>query len=61
MFSFFDRVVITGTLPAICHAEGMAGCLGACDIRLFAYPRWAGPLRDAIRANAERLAGEAGL
>jgi len=61
VLSCFDRVVITGTLPDICHAKAMAGYLGARDIRLFDYPRWAEPLRDELRANAERLAGEAGL
>ena len=61
VLSCFDRVVITGTLPDICHAKAMAGYLGARDIRLFDYPRWAEPLREEIRANAERLAAEAGL
>jgi hypothetical protein len=61
VLSCFDRVVITGTLPEICHAKAMAGYLGARDIRLFDYPRWAEPLREEIRANAERLAAEAGL
>jgi hypothetical protein len=61
VLSCFDRVVMTGTLPEICHAKAMAGYLGARDIRLFDYPRWAEPLREEIRANAERLAAEAGL
>lgn len=59
--SCFDRVVITGTLPAICHARAMEGYLRARSVRLFDYPRWAEPLRDQIRANAEQLAREAGL
>jgi hypothetical protein len=54
-------VVITGTLPDICHAKAMAGYLGARSIRLSDYPRWAEPLRNDVRANAERLATEAGL
>jgi len=29
VLSCFDRVVITGTLPDICHAKAMAGYLGA--------------------------------
>jgi hypothetical protein len=53
--------VITGTLPDICHPAAMAGYLGYRDIRLFDYARWAEPLRDEVRANAERLAAEAGL
>ena len=61
VLSCFDRVVITGTLPDICHPKAMAGYLSYRDIRLFDYPCWAEPLRDEIRANAERLAAEAGL
>jgi hypothetical protein len=61
VLSCFDRVVITGTLPDICHARAMAGYLGGRGIRLFDYVRWAEPLREAIRANAERVAADAGL
>jgi hypothetical protein len=59
--SCFDRVIITGTLPEIGYAEAMAGYLSYRDIRLLDYPRWAEPLRDELRNNAERLAAEAGL
>jgi hypothetical protein len=61
VLSCFDRVVITGTWPDICHARAMASYLSYRDIRLFDYARWAEPLRDEVRANAERLAAEAGL
>ena len=61
VLSCFDRVVITGTFPDICHPRAMAAYLGARDIRLFDYARWAEPLRDEVRANAERLAAEAGV
>ena len=57
----FDRVVITGTLPEICHAEAMGVFLSARGIRLFDYRRWAEPLRDELRHHAETLAAEAGL
>ncbi|MGH2372783.1 MAG: MarR family transcriptional regulator [bacterium] len=57
----FDRVVITGTLPAIGYARAMEGHLRSRNVRLFDYPRWAEPLREEIRVNAERLAEEAGL
>lgn len=59
--SCFDRVVITGTLPELCHAEAMGGYLGSRGIRLFDYTRWAEPLREELRENAEHLATEAGL
>lgn len=61
VLSCFDRVVVTGTLPGVCYAEGMAAYLRAHHIRLFDFPRFAEPLRDAIRANAERVAQENGL
>jgi len=61
VLSCFDRVVVTGTLPDICHAKAMANYLGSRDIRLFDYAHWAEPLREDIRTNAERLAAEAGL
>lgn len=57
----FDRIVITGTLPGACYAAGMTSFLNAQHIRIFDYPRFAEPLRDAIRANAEKLAEAAGV
>ena len=39
----------------------MGGYLGYHKIRVFDYPRWAEPLREELRENAERLAAEAGL
>ncbi|MDO8672465.1 MAG: MarR family transcriptional regulator, partial [Dehalococcoidia bacterium] len=59
--SCFDRMVVMGTLPGVCYAEGMAAHLRSKDIRLFDYPRFAEPLRDEIRQNAEQLAEEHGL
>lgn len=56
-----DRVVITGTLPGICHAQGMTNFLYSQDIRIFDYARFAEPLRDQIRENAERLAQVQGV
>ncbi len=61
VISCYDRIVITGTLPGACYAEGMATYLRSHGIRLFDYPRFAEPLREEIRHNAERLAREQGL
>ena len=61
VLSCWDRVVITGTIPGICYAQGMTGFLNANRIRIFDYPKWAEPLRNQIRQNAEKLAAEAGL
>ena len=57
----WDRVLIFGTLPKICYAEGMTSHLYANQIRIFDYPRFAEPFREQLRANAERLAGENGI
>ena len=59
--SCFDRVVITGSLPDIGHAQAMEAYLRYHKVLLKDYPRWAEPMRDEIRAHAERLAEEAGL
>ena len=61
ILSCLDRVVWTGILPGICYAEGMSRLLGTQGIRIFDYTKWAEPLREAIRAHAERLAEENGV
>jgi len=61
VLSCYDRVVITGTIPGLCFAEGMTNYLYAHKIRIFDYPKWAEPLRDQIRKNAEQLTSKAGL
>jgi hypothetical protein len=58
VLSCFDRVVIQGTLPMLCYAQGMARYLSYKNIRIFDYPRFAEPLRDELRKNAEQLASE---
>lgn len=59
--SCFDRIIITGTIPGICYPEGMAGYLSSKGIRLFDYPKFAEPLRNEIRQNAEALANGANI
>lgn len=59
--SCYDRIVLTGTIPSICYAEGMTGYFYANGIRIFDFADWAKPLRDEIRTNAEKLAAENGL
>ena len=61
VYSCFDRVIITGSLPDICYSEGMAAHLSAHDVRLFDFTQWAEPLREEIRSNAEALAAQEGL
>jgi hypothetical protein len=61
VISCYDRMLIQGTLPGLCYAQGMTRCLYAGQSRIFEYPRFAQPPRDALRENAERLAAEDGL
>ncbi|HHB75728.1 MAG TPA: MarR family transcriptional regulator [Desulfobulbus sp.] len=56
VYSCYDRVVIQGTLPVFCYAEGMTSYLYANNIRIFDYAKFAEPLRDELRANAEQVA-----
>src|SRR5260370_26930703 len=61
VISCYDRIIIQGTLPNLCYAQGMTSFLTQREIRIFDYPRFAEPLRDAIRANAEGLAKAHGV
>jgi len=60
ILSCYDRVVITGTVPVICYAEGMTRFLYARGIRIFDYPNFAITLRDRVRERAASLASHAG-
>jgi hypothetical protein len=61
VLSCYDRIVVTGTLPEVCYAEGMTRFLRARGIRVFDYVKFAEPLRDRIRAGAEALAAAHGI
>jgi hypothetical protein len=61
VLSCYDRVVITGTVPVICYAEGMTRFLYARGIRIFDYPDFTMTLRDRVRARATLLASQAGV
>jgi hypothetical protein len=61
VLSCYDRVVITGTVPVICYADGMTRFLYAKGIRIFDYPQFAQTLRDRVRDGAALLAANAGI
>jgi hypothetical protein len=61
ILSCYDRVLITGTIPVICYADGMTRFLYAKGIRIFDYPQFAMTLRDRVRDGAAALAAEAGV
>ena len=56
----YDRIVITGTIPGACYAQGMTAFLNSQHIRIFDYTRFAEPLRERIRAKAQELATQSG-
>jgi hypothetical protein len=58
VLSCYDRMVITGTLPGACFADGMTSFLRSRGIRIFDYPQFALPLRERIRENAQALAAK---
>ena len=61
VLSCFERVVLTGTLPDLCHVGAVTTYLGVRTIRLFDYPRWAEPFREELRTHTEELAQAHGL
>jgi hypothetical protein len=61
VLSCYDRIVITGTLPGVCYADGMTRYLHANRIRVFDYPQFAMKLRDRVRECAASLAANAGV
>jgi hypothetical protein len=61
LLSCYDRIIIQGTVPGWCYASGMTGYFYARQMRIFDYPKWAQPLREALRANMERVAAESGI
>ena len=60
VLSCYDRIIMQGTVPNWCYAKGMTSYFYEHEIRIFDYPNWAEPLRDAIRQNMERMAAESG-
>jgi hypothetical protein len=61
VLSCWDRILLSGTPPKICFAEGMTSYLYEHKTRIFDYPKFAEPFRGALRENAERLAAENGM
>jgi len=59
--SCYDRIVITGSLQSFCYAQGMTHYLYQQGIRIFDYAKFAEPLRERIRENAEALAEANGV
>ncbi len=59
--SCYDRLVITGTIPQVCYADGMTSYLYQHNIRIFDYAKFAEPLRNELHSNAEDIAKANGI
>jgi hypothetical protein len=60
--SCFDRIVITGTLPGACFAQGMTSYLYSHHILINDYTKvLADPMRNHLRENAQEIAKQHGL
>jgi hypothetical protein len=57
----YDRIIITGTLVDFGYPDAATRFFNVNRWRIFDFAEFAKPLRDAIRANAEARAQEAGL
>jgi hypothetical protein len=61
VLSCYDRIIIQGTVPGWCYAGGMTSYFYEHQIRIFDYPKWAEPLREALRKNMEQVATDNAL
>ena len=62
VISCYDRIIIQGSLPPFCYAEGMTSFMYKQKIRIFDYKeQFDQPLRDAIIHNAKQIARDNGL
>lgn len=59
--SCFDRVILQGTLPDICHPDAITAFFHARGIRIFDFKPWAAPMREEIKDTIETLAAANGL
>ena len=58
MLGCFDRIIIKGILPSVCYNDATARHLTKQNILLFDYTKYADPLREQLRLNAETLAAK---
>lgn len=61
ILSCYDRIIITGTIPRICYAEGMTSYLYNHNIRIFDYARFAEAYRERIREQIQKISEEQGV
>jgi len=59
--SCYDRIVLRGTIPGMCYAQGMSNYLYSKGIRIFDYARHVEGYTATIRKNAEEIAKNEGI
>jgi hypothetical protein len=57
----YDRVILIGTLPYFCYADGMTAYLNMHQIKIFDYFKFVMPFREAIDTTAKDLEKAHGL
>ena len=58
VLSCYDRILIHGNIIGWGFAEGMTAYLNSKGIRIFDFPKFAEPMKEIIRSNAEKTAAE---
>ena len=58
VISCFDRVIVQGTLPDICHPGAITNFFFGHGVKIFDFKQWAAPMRDEINENIKALAKE---
>jgi hypothetical protein len=61
VLSCYDRIIVQGTLPIFCYADGMTKYLSKRGIRIFGFTDFAKPLTESIKANAQAVAAANGM
>ena len=61
LLSCYDRILITGTIPGACYADGMTSFLYSRGVHIFDNAQFAEPLRERIRSRAFELCEAGGL
>lgn len=61
VLSCYDRIIMQGNLSGWSYSDGMTTFFKVNGIKIFDYSKFAEPLNEEIRENAERIAKENGL
>ena len=56
ILSCYDRVIVQGTLPDICHPHAVTSFFYKKGIRIFDFKEWASVYRDQVREHADAVA-----